>query len=94
MAVSLGKKFETKVKEDWERTFPTSFIYRLPDQQSRYFGQSSNVSDYIAFTNKKLFLIECKETKETTFNFEAKLRQYNDLLAQDKYDDTYPGVLL
>lgn len=68
MAKSLGKKFEDKVKEDWERTFPTSFIYRLQDQQSKYFGQSSNVSDYIGFVNKKLFLIECKETKETTFN--------------------------
>ena len=93
MAKSLGKKFEDKVKEDWERTFPTSFLYRLQDQQSKYFGQSSNVSDYIGFVNKKLFLIECKETKETTFNW-AKLRQYDDLLAQDDKDDTYPGVIL
>lgn len=91
---NLGKKFEDKVKEDWERTFPTSFFIRLPDQQSRYYGQSSNICDYIGFVNKKLFLIECKETKETTFNFEAKLRQYDKLLEQDNKDDTYPGVLL
>lgn len=94
MATSLGKKFEDKVKEDWERTFPTSFFIRLPDQQSRYFGQSSNICDYIGFVNKKLFLIECKETKETTFNFSAKLRQYDKLLEQKDKDDTYPGVLL
>lgn len=91
---NLGKKFEDNVKKDWVRTFPKSFFIRLPDQQSRYFGQSSNICDYIGFINKKLFLIECKETKETTFNFQAKLSQYDKLLEQKNKDDTYPGVLL
>lgn len=93
MAYSLGKKFEERVKKDWEETLPNSLILRLADQQSGYYGQSSNPSDYIGFTNKKLFLIECKETKENTFNF-AKLTQYEKLVEYNKYDDTYPGLLL
>ena len=46
---NLGKKFEDNVKKDWVRTFPKSFFIRLPDQQSRYFGQSGNICDYIGF---------------------------------------------
>ena len=104
MAYSLGKKFEEKVKEDWEKQFPNNFFTRLPDQQSRYKGQSSNICDFIGFVNKKLFLIECKETKETTFNFKMNLgvgdttkkrkSQYERLLEHKNEEDTYPGVLL
>lgn len=102
---NLGKKFEEKVKEDWERIFPKTFFTRLPDQQSRYFGQSGNICDYIGFVNCKLFLMECKETKETTFNFKSNLgvgnvektkskSQYERLLEHKDDENTYPGVLL
>ena len=37
-----GKKFEQQFKKDWELSFPNSFIYRLPDQQSGYRGGSRN----------------------------------------------------
>lgn len=93
MIYNLGKKFEERVKKDWELSLPSKLIFRLKDQQSGYYGQSSNPCDYFGFTNSKLFMIECKETKGNTFNF-AKLTQYDDLLAHDKYDDVYPGALI
>ncbi len=93
MTYSLGKKFEAKVKGDWETSLPDNTIIRLPDQQSRYYGQSRNICDYLGFAFSKLFMIECKETKENTFNF-AKLTQYEDLLEYDNKLGTYPGVLL
>jgi len=91
--MNYGKKFEENVKDDWERFLPDSPIIRLQDQQSGYAGNSSNICDYIAFTSGKLFLLECKETKENTFNF-AKLTQYDDLLNYKDYDNTYPGVTI
>lgn len=104
MAYNLGKKFEDRVKKDWEEQFPNTFFIRLPDQQSRYKGQSSNVSDFLGFVNGKLFPIECKETKETTFNFKMNLgvgdtkrktkSQYERLLEHKDDENTYPGVIL
>lgn len=93
MAYSLGKKFEARVKGDWDTSLPDNTIIRLPDQQSRYYGQSRNPCDYLGFAFDKLFMIECKETKENTFNF-AKLTQYEELLSYDNKLGTYPGVLL
>lgn len=101
----LGKQFEGKVKKDWERIFPKTFFHRLKDQQSRYKGQSGNLCDHLGFVGGKLFLIECKETKETTFNFKSNLgvgnkekekskSQYERLLEHKDDENTYPGVLL
>ena len=91
--MNKGKKFEANVERDWKRTLPKKLILRLPDQQSGYKGSSSNICDFIGFTNKKLFMIECKETDENTFNF-AKLTQYDKLLEYKDYEDVYPGVLI
>lgn len=93
MAYNLGKKFEDKVKRDWALSLPGRTLIRLADQQSRYKGQSSNVSDYIGHAFNKMWLIECKETKENTFNF-AKLTQYDRLLEHKDEENTLPGVLL
>lgn len=65
--INKGKKFEEKFKEDWKRTFPQSVILRLADQQSRYYGASSNPCDFICFVNNNLFFIECKTHKGNTF---------------------------
>ena len=73
-----GKKFEQQFKKDWELSFPNSFIYRIPDQQSGYRGGSRNPCDFICYTGRSLFLIECKSHKGNTIPF-TNLRQH-DLL--------------
>ena len=81
MAVSYGKKFEAQFKKDWVRTFPNSFIYRLPDQQSFYYGTSGNPCDFLCYNEGILFLLECKSFRGNTFPF-SNLRQYSKLLLE------------
>lgn len=91
---SKGKKWETKFKLTWDKTFNRKFAYRLPDQQSRYKGYSSNPSDFFALLNGKLLVIECKEHKGNTFPFSA-FRQYEEMVELSKnYDDLICGILL
>ena len=73
-----GKKFEQQFLEDWGKSYPNTFIYRLPDQQSRYKGGSRNPCDFICYNNKNLYLIECKSHAGNTIPF-SNLRQH-DLL--------------
>ena len=93
MAVNYGKKFEGKVLEDLKSSFPDSVTIRIPDQQSKYKGQSSNICDIVSFNEDRLFLVECKTTHDTTFNF-ARLTQYDDLLAYKDKKGVYPGVVI
>lgn len=72
-ATNLGKKFEETFKSDWRKSFPNTFLWRIPDQQNGYLG-SKNFSDFLAFHNDFLWLLECKETKEGTINF-SKISQ-------------------
>ena len=73
-----GKKFEQQFKKDWVKSFPNKFIYRLPDQQSKYKGGSRNPCDFICYTGNQLYLLECKSHKGNTIPFD-NLRQH-DLL--------------
>ena len=77
MALSRGKQFENKFKEDWERCFPGSFDYRLVDQQSGYAG-SSNPCDFINYDQPNLFLIETKSKQGNTFPW-SDFPQYEKL---------------
>lgn len=76
--VDYGKKFETQFRKDWETSFPNTFIYRLPDQQSMYKGGSRNPCDFICYNNKHLYLLECKSHKGNTIPF-SNLRQHDIL---------------
>ena len=93
MAINIGKKFEGYFKEDWEKCFPDDTIFRIPDQVSRYKDTSKNVSDFIAFTHRLLFLLECKTTKLTTFNFN-KLTQYDAMVKFKDKEYTHVGVII
>lgn len=73
-----GKKFEQQFKKDWIKSFPDTFIYRLPDQQSNYKGGSRNPCDFICYNKVHLYLLECKSHKGNTIPF-SNLRQH-DLL--------------
>lgn len=87
MAKNKGKEFEECFRKDFLKSFPNSFLMRLPDQQSQYYGGSSNPCDFIAYTAGELFLIECKSSLGNTFPF-TNLRQYDKL---KDYRDL-PGV--
>lgn len=78
MPMNKGKKFEEQVREDLGKTFPNSFILRLPDQQSGYYGSSKNICDFILYVNGTLFLLECKSHKGNTFPL-SNLTQFGKL---------------
>ena len=90
---SLAKQFEKKFYADWHKTFSKSFLIRVPDQMFGYKNTSKNICDFIGFTNKTLFLLECKTKKGTTFPFQ-NLTQYSKLVEYEDYDNITAGVIL
>ena len=74
---SYGKKFEQKLREDWEK-LEDSVIVRLFDVMSG-FKSISNISDFIGYHYPNIFFIEAKTTQGNTFPLD-RLTQYKDLL--------------
>lgn len=93
MSKNLGKAFEQKFSEDWKKSFPNTFLYRLHDQVTGYKITSQNPCDFLAFHHNQLWMIECKETKENTFNF-GKLTQYDRLLVYSDLEDVNTYVII
>ena len=93
MATNYGKKFEKVFEQDWVKSFPCSFILRLPDQQSGYYGASSNPCDYICYVNKKLYLLELKSHLGNTFPLD-NLRQYEKLAKYAGIQGVISGVII
>ena len=93
MAQNRGKKFEKQFERDWGKSFPGSFLLRLKDDTSGYFHSSRNPSDFIAYVDGQLFLLECKCHLGNTFNF-ANLPQYDDLLSYRGMKGVNLGVVL
>ena len=91
--MNLGKKFEQQVKQDLTRCFPDSFILRLPDQQSGYYGTSQNICDFILFAKGSLFLLECKSHKGNTFPL-SNLTQFGKLQQYKDVNGVKPGLIL
>lgn len=60
---------------------------------SGYKNTSKNICDFIGFTNRTLFLLECKTKKGTTFPFQ-NLTQYSKLVEYEDYNDITAGVIL
>lgn len=93
MATSKGKQFEQRFKQDWQTSIPNSFLVRLPDQVSGYKGNADNICDFIAYANKKLFLLECKSHKGNTFPLQC-FPQYKKLSQEDGKEGIVAGVIL
>ena len=93
MPTNYGKKFEKEFEKDWKRSFPNSFIMRLPDQQSGYYGASSNPCDFICHINGKLHLLELKSHLGNTFPLD-NLRQYDKLMEYCGIDGVKIGILV
>jgi hypothetical protein len=91
---NLGKSFEERFKKDWQRCFPDTLCYRLPDQQSGYAGGgSSNPCDYFGFTGNELLMVECKAHAGQSISFSA-IRQYDKMLNYKGLKNVYPGVVV
>lgn len=89
----IGKKWEAVFKRDWEKSFPGSFNYRLPDQVSGYKTTSQNPCDFLSFAEQILLMIECKAHAGASLPFSA-IRQFDKLVSYTKIKDVFPGVLL
>lgn len=83
MANNRGKDWESCFKESFKATFPTSLVYRVPDQLSMLKGASKNLCDFFCFTNLHFLMVECKTTaKSNTFSFDeipqiGRMIEYN-----------------
>lgn len=83
-----AKRFEVQFKKDW-CDMKGAFALRLPDQQSGYYGASSNPCDFICYCYPYFFMLEIKSHKGNTFPFSA-FRQYEKLKAQ--HQSNIPGL--
>ena len=93
MARDKGKAFETKFKEDWLKSFPEGFLYRLPDQMSGYKVTSKNLCDFIGFNLNTLYLTECKSHKGASIPI-ANITQYESLKTKVDIKGVRSGVVL
>ena len=87
-----GKKFETKFKEDFKRSFPFGTIDRLYDQMSGY-KTIANISDFIGYNYPVIMYLECKSHQGNTFPF-SNLTQYEDLTEKVGIHGVRVGVVL
>ena len=92
MAVNRGKKFESKLKEDFERSFPLGTIDRIYDQMSGY-KTIANISDFIGYNYPYLFYIEAKTHLGNTFPF-SNLTQYDALCSKVGIKGVRAGVVI
>ena len=88
---SLGKKYELKFKEDWEK-IPNTSIDRIYDTVGGYSGVR-NISDYIVYNYPYIIYAECKTIKGNTFPF-SNLKQYPRLIKKDGIKGVKAGVFV
>lgn len=90
----IGKKFEDRFKKDYQRCFPNTLIYRLPDQQSGYAGGGSqNPCDFFCYPSTCVLMVECKAHKGASIPFSA-IPQYDRMLDYKGLDKTHVGVVV
>lgn len=93
MALNKGKAFEEVFKENWKKCFPNTFIFRLHDLTTGYKVTSAQPCDYLAFNNKRLFMLECKSHEGKSIPFGA-IPQYERLLQYKDLEDVYPYIII
>lgn len=91
MGDNLGKKFEVKFKEDFEK-IPGSTIDRIYDVTNGYFGLR-NICDFIGYVYPTIFYFECKSINGNTFPL-SNLKQYNKLITKKGIKGVKAGVVL
>lgn len=93
MVKTVAKTFEERFKEDWIKSFPNSFIMRIPDQVSMKKETSKNVCDFVCYNQPTLFLVECKSHKEASIPF-TKIPQYERMIEFVGITGVRAGVVL
>lgn len=92
MAHNYGKEFERHVKQSLEKV-PNLDVYRIPDQQSGYFG-SKNLADFMVYKYPKHYYFECKTVHGNTLNFQRITQnQWQGLLQKSKIKGNICGIL-
>lgn len=89
----LGKKFEARFAQDWQRCFPDTLIYRLHDQMSGYKETSQNPCDFLCYPGEIFLMAECKAHAGASIPFSA-IPQYERLLKYKGLYKVHPGVVV
>lgn len=89
----IGKKFEDRFKQDYQRCFPGTLLYRLPDQMSGYKETSGNPCDFLAYPGDCILMVECKAHKGVSIPFSA-IPQYERMLDYKNLYKTNIGVVV
>lgn len=89
----IGKKFEDRFKHDYQRCFPGTLIYRLPDQMNGYKETSGNPCDFLTYPGNCILMVECKAHKGASIPFSV-IPQYERMLDYKGLDKTYIGVII
>ena len=92
MAHNYGKEFERQVKQSLEK-IPNLDVYRIPDQQSGYFG-SKNLADFMVYKYPNHYYFECKTVHGNTLNFQRITQnQWQGLFQKSKIKGNVCGIL-
>lgn len=92
MTVNRGKKFESVIREAFEKV-PDVSIDRLHDQTNGFKG-SQNICDFIVYREPYEYYFECKSVHGNTLPFSNITEtQWNGLLEKSKIDGVFAGVI-
>lgn len=91
MSDNLGKKFETKFKEDFLKV-SNATIDRLYDPTSGYVS-ISNISDFIGYIYPNIYYIELKSRKGASLSFDG-IPQYDKLIKKVGIKGVRAGIIL
>ena len=92
MTVNYGKKFESIVREAFEKV-PNVSIDRLHDQTTGFKG-SQNICDFIVYREPYEYYFECKSVHGNTLPFSNITdTQWNGLLQKSQIEGVFAGVI-
>lgn len=92
MAENRGKKFETVIRESFEKV-PNVSIDRLHDQTNGFRG-SQNICDFIVYKEPYEYYFECKSVHGNILPFSNITEtQWNGLLEKSQIEGVFAGVI-
>ncbi len=93
MAESLAKKFETVIKDAFEKVEGVS-IDRIHDQMTGYKVTSANICDFIVYKYPYEYYIECKTVHGNTLPFSnITKKQWDGMLKKSQIQGVIAGVI-
>lgn len=92
MAINQGKKFETVIRQAFEKV-PNVSIDRLHDQTNGFKG-SQNICDFIVYREPYEYYFECKSVHGASLPFSNITEtQWVGLLEKSKIEGVFAGVI-